>query len=96
LPVPTPPDWSGNHDGLNLLVVHYEDLIADLEGEVRKVTQFCGMPIPEARVADILRHCSFEYMQHHNARFAPEYIRPRCGPSIKFIRFRLAAATRDA
>ena len=80
--------WTANRNKLNMLVVHYEDLIADLEGEVRRLAAFCGMPIAEENLANILRHCSFEYMQEHDEKFGLENMaaRARSRNNVKFIR----------
>lgn len=31
-----------------LLRVHYEDVVADLEGQVRRLLDFCGLPFEPA------------------------------------------------
>jgi hypothetical protein len=80
-------DWSANEKKLNLLVVHYEDLISDLEGEIRRVARFCDVPIVEAELPDILRHCSFEFMQAHESKFSPDGTLPKhVQQSTRFIR----------
>jgi Sulfotransferase domain len=80
--------WISNREKLDLLLVHYEDLIADLEGEVRRVADFCRIPLLEEDVPKILNHCSLEYMRQHERKFALEHARPpnRPNPGIKFIR----------
>jgi hypothetical protein len=79
--------WLANKNELNVLVVHYEDLIADLEGEIRRVARFCGVPIVEAEMTDILRHCSFEFMQANESKFSPDGTLPKqVRQPAKFIR----------
>jgi hypothetical protein len=79
--------WLANEHRLNVLVVHYEDLIANLEGEVRRVARFCNVPIVEAELPEILRHCSFEFMQEHESRFSPDGALPKhVQPATRFIR----------
>jgi hypothetical protein len=64
--------WLRNEDRLNVLVVGYEELSADLEAEVRRIADFCGIPIDPADMPRILERCSFAFMREHDARFAIE------------------------
>ncbi len=79
--------WLANEKKLNLLVVHYEDLIANLEGEIRRVARFCDVPIVEAELPEILRHCTFEFMQEHESKFSPDGALPKhVQQTTRFIR----------
>lgn len=64
--------WLRNEDGLDLLVVSYEELSADLEAGVRRIADFCGIAIDPAAMPRILERCSFAFMREHDARFAIE------------------------
>lgn len=64
--------WLRNEDGLDLLVVNYEELSADLEAGVRRIADFCGIAIDPADLPRILERCSFAFMREHEARFAIE------------------------
>jgi hypothetical protein len=64
--------WLRNEDGLDVLVVSYEELSTDLEAEVRRIADFCGIPIDPAAMPRILERCSFAFMREHDARFAIE------------------------
>ncbi|MEW5930793.1 MAG: sulfotransferase domain-containing protein [Gemmatimonadota bacterium] len=64
--------WLRNEDGLDVLVVNYEDLSADLEAGVRRIAGFCGIAIDPAAMPRILERCSFAFMRGHDARFAIE------------------------
>ena len=55
----------------NLLLVHFADLKADPEGEIRRIAAFLGVPIYPDRWPAILEHCSFEWMKRHAALAAP-------------------------
>ena len=55
----------------NILLVHFADLKADLEGEMRRIASFLGCDIPEVRWPTIIEHCSFDYMKAHAANVAP-------------------------
>jgi hypothetical protein len=64
--------WLRNRDGLNVLVVNYEELSADLEAGVRRIADFCGIAIDPADLPRILERSSFTFMREHEARFAIE------------------------
>lgn len=62
--------WLNNKDRLNVLYVHYEDLIANLEGELRKIAGFCDLHIEESRYPAIVQRCSFSFMKNHEDKFS--------------------------
>jgi hypothetical protein len=81
--------WLRNEDRLNLLIVSYEDLAADLETGVKRIADFCGITIDPADMPRILERCSFAFMREHEAKFALEgrIVRPlRNDPALPFIR----------
>lgn len=55
-------------DEPNVLFVHYDDLKADLEKEVRRIADFLGITIDEARIPGILERCSFAWMKTNSDR----------------------------
>jgi len=50
-------------DQPNVLFVHYNDLKADTEKEVRRIAAFLGIPIDEKHLPGILERCSFDWMK---------------------------------
>ena len=52
----------------NLLVVHYNDLKADLAGEMRRVAEFIGADVPAERWPAVVERCTFEAMRDGEAR----------------------------
>lgn len=63
--------WWGLRDQPNVLMVHFNELKADLPGAVRQIAAFLDIsPDPEA-MARILAHSSFAYMKAHAEEFAP-------------------------
>lgn len=52
----------------NVLFLHYDDLKADLEREVRRVASFLRLAIDEAQLPGILERCSFDWMKANSAR----------------------------
>ena len=47
----------------NVLLVHYNDLKADLAGEVRRIATFLGLEIGEAALAGVVRDCHIDRMR---------------------------------
>ena len=47
----------------NLLFAHYNDMKADLEGEMRRVAEFLEIELPESKWQAIVERCTFESMQ---------------------------------
>jgi len=52
----------------NLLLVHYNDLKADLAGEIRRVADFIGADVPESCWPEVVARCTFERMREGEAR----------------------------
>lgn len=63
--------WWDARDVPNILLVHFADLKANLEGEMRRIANFLGCDVPEERWPAIVDHCSFDYMKQHAAEVAP-------------------------
>src|SRR5262249_50372291 len=59
-----------NHD--NVLLVHYDDLQADLGGQMRAVSARLGIPIDEARWPALVNAATFERMRANADRAAPD------------------------
>ena len=47
----------------NLLLVHYANLKADLEGEIRRVAAFLDLPLDEALLPKVVDHCGIDRMR---------------------------------
>lgn len=56
----------------NVLMVHYSDLKADLEGEMRRIAQFLGIDIPEAEWPALVAAAGFANMKANAAQLAPQ------------------------
>lgn len=55
----------------NLLFLHYADLSADLDGELRRLAAFLGTSVDEARWPSLLEAASFEAMRSRADELAP-------------------------
>jgi len=51
----------------NLLLVHYNDLKADLAGEMRRVSAFLGTAVTAAQSPQVVERCTFESMRAREA-----------------------------
>jgi aryl sulfotransferase len=63
--------WWAIRDLPNLLLLHFEDLKVDMEGEIRNIANFLEIPIDPVTWPAILEHCSFDYMKAHATKSVP-------------------------
>ena len=63
--------WWAIRDQPNVKLIHFANLKADLEGEMRKIADYLGIEIAESAWPTILEHCSFDYMKAHAEMVAP-------------------------
>lgn len=47
----------------NVALLHFADLKADLEGEIRRIARFLEIDVDEAVMDRVMTHCSFEHMK---------------------------------
>jgi aryl sulfotransferase len=55
--------WSDARRLPNVLLVHFNNLKADLPGEMRRIASFLDIEIDEAQWPVMVEHCTFDYMQ---------------------------------
>ncbi len=55
--------WWSRRDQRNVLLVHYNDLKADLDGEMRRIAGFLDLNIPEDLWPGVVERCTFESMR---------------------------------
>ncbi|HWA61666.1 MAG TPA: sulfotransferase domain-containing protein [Caulobacteraceae bacterium] len=63
--------WWGARDLPNVRLVHFNDLKADLPGQMRAIAEFLDIDVPEDRWPAILEYCSFDWMKAHAGQVAP-------------------------
>jgi len=56
----------------NLLLVHYDDLHADLAGEMRRISDFLGIDTPEARMPALVEAARFATMKRDGDALLPK------------------------
>jgi aryl sulfotransferase len=63
--------WAARRTMPNLLMVHYADLKADLNGQMRRIAAFLGMDIPEVVWPSLIEAASFDSMRKNGATLMP-------------------------
>jgi aryl sulfotransferase len=63
--------WARRHD-TNIVLVHYDDLSTDLEGEMRRLATRLQIDVPEARWPDLVHAATFGQMRDRADRLAPD------------------------
>jgi aryl sulfotransferase len=56
----------------NILILHYNDLKADLPGEMRRIARFLGIDVPEAKWPMLADAATFAAMKRDTALLGPE------------------------
>ena len=51
----------------NVLLVHFNNLKADLPGQMRRIATFLGIEIDESRFPAMIEHCGIDYMRRTSA-----------------------------
>ncbi|GAB2809456.1 sulfotransferase domain-containing protein [Streptomyces daliensis] len=55
--------WWAHRDRENVLFLHYEDMLADLDREMRRVSDFLGIPVDESIWPGLVKACLFSDMK---------------------------------
>jgi len=76
--------WS-ERERANVLLVHYNDMKADLDGEMRRVSDFLQIPIDETRWPSLVSAATFETMQRAADRLMPQAKAMMAGGSGQFF-----------
>jgi aryl sulfotransferase len=63
--------WWEIRDLPNVLMLHFSDLKADMEGGIRQIADFLEIDVPGSRWPEIVEHCSFDYMKRNAGSSAP-------------------------
>jgi aryl sulfotransferase len=69
----------------NILFVHYADLLADLESEIRRVAAFLDIAVQAELLATIVRNCTFAEMKGKGEMYAPGGGQPWTGGAQTFF-----------
>jgi hypothetical protein len=63
--------WA-RRDEPNVVLVHYDDLSADLEGEMRRLASLLDITVPEPLWPDLVRAATFEHMKARADTVVPD------------------------
>ncbi len=63
--------WWKLRDEPNVLLLHYQQLKDDLNGQIARLADFFGIDPESLRMDAIVEHCSFEYMSGRAEKMAP-------------------------
>ena len=63
--------WWGLRHLPNVLLVHYNDLKADLRAQIIRIATFLDIALEELDLDAVVAHCSFDFMKAHSAAYAP-------------------------
>src|SRR5204863_849264 len=63
--------WSRRREA-NVVLVHYDDLRADLEGEMRRLADRLGILVPEERWPQLVAAATFDQMRGRAQLLAPD------------------------
>ncbi|XP_071957089.1 sulfotransferase 1C4-like [Antedon mediterranea] len=56
--------WNRRNDD-NVLFLKYEDMKEDLASAIVKISEFLGWPVPEGKLEEVVKHCSFGSMKNN-------------------------------
>lgn len=65
--------WWEHRDEPNVLCLHYQDLLDDLDRQMRHVSAFLGIPVNEAIWPGLVGACTFSQMKGVAAQIFPEW-----------------------
>lgn len=63
--------WWNLRDHPQVRLVHFNDLKADLAGEMRGIANFLGVSLDPLEFEQAVSHCTFDYMKDHASKMAP-------------------------
>lgn len=63
--------WWDVRDLPNVKLVHFANLKADLEGQMREIADFLDVDVPESRWPAAVEHCTFDWMKANGSRVVP-------------------------
>ncbi len=77
--------WWAVRDLPNVMLIHFNDLKADMPGEMRRIAKFLDIDVVEETWPAIIEHCSFDYMKVHADKVVPLGGQPWKGGAKTFI-----------
>jgi aryl sulfotransferase len=87
--------WWNLRDRTNVMLLHFEDLRANLAGQIRAIARFLDIEIDEELWERILEHCSFRYMKANASRLSARLSLAFNGGAQTFVNRGTSGAWRD-
>ncbi|HEY5624580.1 MAG TPA: sulfotransferase domain-containing protein [Gammaproteobacteria bacterium] len=69
----------------NVMLLHFNELKADMERQIRRIAEFLDIEIDEDVWPDIVEHCTFDYMKRNAEDLSPEYSQLFMGGLQSFV-----------
>jgi len=69
----------------NILLVHFNDLLTDLDGEMRRISRYLGIETDEEIWPTLVENATFKMMKRDAEKFAPSGGSPFVGGAKRFI-----------
>ncbi|MFI6262258.1 sulfotransferase domain-containing protein [Micromonospora sp. NPDC051006] len=63
--------WARRHEP-NVVLVHYADLLSDLDAQMRRLADRCGLTVPDERWPELVEAATFTRMRERAERLAPD------------------------
>lgn len=77
--------WWPHRNDPDVLFLDYDEMVGDLDGTIRRVAAFAGLPLDESRMPEIRERCSLASMKRHAAKLDPR-LRRIDEEEVAFIR----------
>jgi hypothetical protein len=62
-------EWKKHQKDPDVLFIHYEDLVNDLETTLKRIIHFCEFDVPQERIPEIMERCRFQFMKKYENKF---------------------------
>lgn len=63
--------WWEAREEPNVLLLHYQDMLDDLDGQMRRIAAFLGIPVDESRWPELVDACTFSAMKSSPEQVVP-------------------------
>ncbi|MCB0628711.1 MAG: sulfotransferase domain-containing protein [Saprospiraceae bacterium] len=65
-------DWIRNRSRLDVLYVHYEEVVRDKQNAIKSIAEFLEVEIDEPTLQRVMDRTSFEFMKQHESKFGEQ------------------------
>jgi hypothetical protein len=77
--------WGPQRGAAGVLFLNYDEMVADLDGTIRRVAAFCALGLDERELPRIRERCELGFMKRHAEKFDPR-LRQLSPRPLSFIR----------